>query len=165
MTYRFRYPLSCGGSWQFVRFQGFFTGDKAAWPLKWVFSGCFFPAEFPCSALGLGRDGAEGCAKQAGAQVALRRHPASHALKRRHVEHGCHPPLHPSPTCRPLAKRRWDVTFLGKIEYEAKEGEEISGVTVHRQGQGARGWGAGRVGGHAWWVRVGWGWGGRVGGW
>eukprot|EP00887_Chlorella_sp_A99_P001117 scaffold14.g1117.t1 len=52
MTYRFRYPLSCGGSWQFVR---------------------------------------------------------------------------------PLTARSWDVTFIGKTEYEPKEGEAISGVTVHRQ--------------------------------
>lgn len=31
----------------------------------------------------------------------------------------------------PLASRPYDVTFIGKLEYEAKA--EVSGVTLHRQ--------------------------------
>ena len=31
MTYRFAYPLSCGGGWEKVRYRGFFSGDREQW--------------------------------------------------------------------------------------------------------------------------------------
>ena len=34
MTYRYSYPLSCGGSWQHMRYRGFFTQNPKHWPLK-----------------------------------------------------------------------------------------------------------------------------------
>lgn len=34
----------------------------------------------------------------------------------------------------PLASRPYDVTFIGKLEYEAKA--EVSGVTLHRRALG-----------------------------
>lgn len=50
------------------------------------------------------------------------------------------PPPLPAPSLRsknhnrwpipPLAERPYDVTFIGKLEYEAKA--EVSGVTTHR---------------------------------
>lgn len=45
----------------------------------------------------------------------------------------------------PLASRPYDVTFIGKLEYEAKA--EVSGVTLHRcawvywAGEGLNHWG------------------------